>query len=284
MQLFLIIILLLILFFLIVMAVDCNRFVIKEYTYESSKLSKDGTFLLLSDLHNKNFGPDNTRLMQAIDKQKPDVIVMAGDMYTASRTQDNSHITDFVCRLAAKYPVYCGNGNHEHKTRLYPEYYGNCYEAYRNKLKQAGAVVLVNEKCELPDYNICMYGLEIGHSYYKKFVCPPMEASYLQKTLGRPKEQMLNFLIAHNPDFFESYADWGADLVVSGHIHGGLMRLPVLGGVISPRLLLFPHYDGGRFTSGKSTMLLGRGLGTHTLPIRIFNPGELVVIHMRKVD
>ena len=76
-------------------------------------------------------------------------------------------------------------------------------------------------------------------------------------------------------------ARWGADLTVSGHIHGGLMRLPVLGGVISPRLCLFPHYDGGRFTKAGREMILSRGLGTHTLPIRIFNPGELVVIHLK---
>ena len=69
---------------------------------------------------------------------------------------------------------------------------------------------------------------------------------------------------------------------MSGHVHGGLMRLPVLGGVISPRLRLFPRYDGGRFERDKKVMILGRGLGTHTLPIRIFNPGELVVIHLKK--
>ena len=66
--------------------------------------------------------------------------------------------------------------------------------------------------------------------------------------------------------------------MVSGHVHGGLMRLPFLGGVISPALKLFPKYDGGVFQEGKSTLVLGRGLGTHTLPVRIFNPGEVVVI------
>ena len=69
-----------------------------------------------------------------------------------------------------------------------------------------------------------------------------------------------------------------------GHVHGGLMRLPFLGGVISPRLILFPKYDGGRFEHGNSVMLLSRGLGTHTLPIRIFNPGELVFIRIYNRD
>lgn len=102
----------------------------------------------------------------------------------------------------------------------------------------------------------------------------------MRRLLGRPDPEKFSLLIAHNPDFFETYADWGADLVVSGHVHGGLMRLPVLGGVISPAIRLFPAYDGGEFRKGKAAMILGRGLGTHTLPIRIFNPGELVVIDL----
>lgn len=70
-------------------------------------------------------------------------------------------------------------------------------------------------------------------------------------------------------------------MVVSGHVHGGIMRLPVFGGVLSPSLTLFPKYDGGRFSEGKSTMILSRGLGTHTIPLRVFNPGELVVIDFK---
>ena len=68
--------------------------------------------------------------------------------------------------------------------------------------------------------------------------------------------------------------------MVSGHVHGGFMRLPILGGVLTPAFKLFPKYDGGEFREGTATMILSRGLGTHTLPIRIFNPGELVVIHL----
>ncbi len=281
-MMFLLIMLGIVLFFLIVMWIDCHRFVIKEYTITSDKLTKDGKFVLLSDLHNKSFGEKNAKLIAAIDKQKPDVILMAGDMYTAGKGMDNSDAADFVCELAKKYPVYCSNGNHEHKTRLAPEYYGPLYENYVNRIQKSGAVILVNEKMMLSEYGIQLYGLEIERDFYQKFTCAPMDAGYLNKMLGKPAEHAYNLLMAHNPDYFENYASWGADLVVSGHIHGGLMRLPFLGGFISPRLCLFPHYDGGRFERKKSTMILGRGLGTHTLPIRIFNPGELVVLHMRK--
>lgn len=270
------------LFFLAVMAIDCNRFVIREYTCTSDKLLKDGTFILLSDLHGKSFGRNNEKLMNAIEKLSPDGILIAGDMYTADRYEDNRKTAGFVSRLAVHYPVYYGNGNHEHKTRLFPEAFGNMYEEYMDQIKKAGAVVLINERVSLPAYGIELYGVEIGREYYGKFRRKNMKESYLPHLLGAAVPYSFNLLIAHNPDYFKEYARWGADLVVAGHVHGGLMRLPVLGGVISPRLVLFPHFDGGEFKEGQSRMILGRGLGTHTLPIRIFNPGELVVLHLRR--
>lgn len=279
MTIFLCVIAVMALFFILVMIIDCNRFVIREYTCISEKLHKEGSFILLSDLHNKSFGKGNERLLRAIDREKPDMILIAGDMYTSAKNKDNSDVAEFVSRLAGKYPVYYGNGNHEHKTRLYPGVFGSMYQDYMKKIKAAGAEVLINSKVSLPGYNVEIYGLEIEREYYKKFVNQFMEKEYLTKVLGKTDSGKFNLLIAHNPDYFDAYADWGADLTVSGHVHGGLMRLPVLGGVISPRLKLFPHYDGGRFEKGKSVMILGRGLGTHTLPVRIFNPGELVVIH-----
>lgn len=282
MTLFFIIMILLAAFFLTVMAIDCNRFVIREYTCESKALKKDGTFILLSDLHNKSFGKENQALLQAIEKQKPDGILIAGDMYTAAKGKDNTKVAEFVCRLAEKYPVYYGNGNHEHKTRLFPEEFGNLYQDYMDKIKKAGVVTLQNEKVHLPGFNADIYGLEIERDYYKKFERQKMEPEYLMKELGTPDKGRFTLLIAHNPEYFPAYAAWGADLSVSGHVHGGLMRLPAAGGVISPGIQLFPKYDGGFFREGNAVMILSRGLGTHTLPIRIFNPGELVVIHLRR--
>lgn len=270
-------------FFLIVMAIDCHRFVIKEYTCSSPKLYQEGKVVLLSDLHNKSFGKNNEKLIEAIDKQSPNLIVIAGDMYTSSPKEDNAGAADFVCALAGKYPVYYGNGNHEHKTKLYTDVFGERYQSYANRLKEAGVVVLENERITLPAYNMEICGAEIGREYYGKFKTKKMPVSYMEKLLGKVAENTFTLLIAHNPDYFETYASWGADLTVSGHVHGGLMVLPFLGGVISPSLKLFPKYDGGEFRDGKHTMILGRGLGTHTLPIRIFNPGELVVIHLKPV-
>lgn len=282
MALFLSVIAVAAIFFLAVMAVDCNRFVIREYICTSDKLRKDGNFILLSDLHGKSFGSDNEKLMKAIEKLDPDGILIAGDMYTADRYEDNSKTAGFVSRLAARYPVYYGNGNHEHKTRLLPEVFGDMYERYMDEIKEAGAAVLINERVSLPAYGIELFGVEIDREYYGKFHKKNMDETYLPHLLGTAVPHSFNLLIAHNPDYFKEYARWGADLVVAGHVHGGLMRLPVLGGVISPRLMLFPRFDGGEFGEEKSRMILSRGLGTHTLPIRIFNPGELVIVRLRR--
>ena len=267
-------------FFLIIMAVDCNRFVIREYKCTGKALKKDGTIILLSDLHNKSFGKKNEQLLAAIENIHPDMILIAGDMYTSVKGGDTQTAKELVCALAKRYPVYYGNGNHEHKTRIYPEYFGTMYPEFADAVKNAGVRHLVNEKVSLPAFNMDIYGLEIEREYYGKFRFAQMAPSYLEGLLGKTDDSRFSVLIAHNPDYFDAYAGWGADLVVSGHVHGGLMKLPFLGGVSSPALRLFPKYDGGEFKEGKSTMILGRGLGTHTLPIRIFNPGELVVIHL----
>lgn len=267
-------------FFLIIMAVDCNRFVIRNYKCKHKALKKDGTIILLSDLHNKSFGKRNEKLLAAIERINPDMIWVAGDMYTSKKGGDTHTAEALICALSEHYPVYYGNGNHEHKTKLFPELFGTMYQEYEDVLKDAGVRYLVNEKCSLLPFNMDIYGLEIGREYYGKFKPVEMEVSYLKGLLGKADPSRFSVLIAHNPDYFETYAEWGADLVVSGHVHGGLMRLPFLGGVISPALKLFPTYDGGKFKKDKATMILGRGLGTHTLPIRIFNPGELVVIKL----
>ena len=265
-------------FFVAVMAVDCNRFVIRNYSCRVEKLKKSGRIILLSDLHNKSFGVKNDKLLSAVRRLSPDMILIAGDMYTAEKNGDTDTAAELVCALAKDYPVYYGNGNHEQKTNAETEKFGDMYRRFSEKIEKAGVRHLVNETVYLPAFNMDIYGAEIGWDYYGKFQHGTMETSYLDRLIGKPDNARATVLIAHNPKYFEVYARWGAGLVVSGHVHGGLMRLPFLGGVISPALKLFPKYDGGVFHEGKSTLVLGRGLGTHTLPVRIFNPGEVVVI------
>ena len=115
----------------------------------------------------------------------------------------------------------------------------------------------------------------------------PLSQEVLKEKLGSCEEQRFEILLAHNPIYFSEYVEWGADLILSGHVHGGVAKIPFLGGVIAPSFQLFPKYDGGKFQElGKDgrikTMILSRGLGAHTIPIRIFNPGELVVVKIQK--
>ena len=257
---------------------DCNRFITVEYVIESDKLTKPCKFVLLSDLHNKSYGRDHERLIDKIDSISPDAILVAGDMLTAAKGNPFEVTLSLMRQLSSRYKIYYGMGNHEYSLKLYPEYYGTIYEDYVAELLKMGIRPLINENTYLPEYNVAVCGALIEKCFFKKFRKYPMDGHYLQKILGEPRKDACQILIAHTPQYFEEYAVWGADVVVSGHVHGGIMKLPVLGGVLSPNLTLFPKYDGGKFVRGRSTMILSRGLGTHTIPVRVFNPGELVTV------
>lgn len=259
---------------------DSNRFITVTYEIRSDKITRPCRLALLSDLHNKSFGRGNEKLLAAIRETAPDGILVAGDMLTAEKDADFAPALSLMEALSARYRVYYGMGNHECRLGLCPERYPGVYSGYLAGLKKAGIDPLINETVYLQESNIAVCGSQIDDTYYRRLQREPMEAGYLTKLLGVPDREKFQLLIAHNPNFFEAYREWGADLVVSGHVHGGIMRLPVLGGVLSPAFTLFPKYDGGMFRENGSTMILSRGLSSHTLPIRIFNPGELVVIDL----
>lgn len=264
------------------MLYDGTRFVIRRYVIKSPKIAAGYRAVVLADLHNKKYGKNNQLLLQAIEEQKPDAIWIAGDILTARPGKSLNPATELLQSLAEKYPIYYANGNHEHRIKLYPETYGDMAKQYAEALKELAIQPLVNTNMELPNFNMVVYGAEIDKEYYRRFVIPNMEEAYLTKILGTPDEKKFNVLLAHNPDYFPVYAEWGADLVLSGHVHGGMVRIPGWKGVVSPNVRLFPQYDGGKFEEGKSTMILSRGLGMHTIPIRLFNPGELIVIEIEK--
>lgn len=261
-----------------IMLYDGTRFVVVKHTIKHEKIRKNYRVVVLADLHNKQYGKKNAVLLKAIEEQEPDAVLIAGDMLTAHPGKSMEPAVDFVTALAEKYPVFYGNGNHEHRLKLYPETYGDMAKEYEEALERAGIQPLVNRHEILSEQNIAIYGAEIDREYYRRFTIPEMEETYLPKLLGKPDPDKYTILLAHNPDFFPSYAKWGADLVLSGHVHGGMVRIPGWRGIVSPNVRLFPRYDGGRFTEGSSTMILSRGLGMHTIPVRLFNPGELIVI------
>lgn len=273
------IIVLLALLFIWIMLYDGNRFVVSRHEVRDSRIKKNVRAVILADLHNKSYGKDNERLLAAIEESRPDMILVAGDIPTAKPGKSLDVAISLMKRLAEKYPVYYGNGNHEHRMKLYPEKYGDMAERYEKALEEAGIHPLVNEHILLPQYGMVIYGAQIDRFYYKRFRVQSMDEGYIPKILGRVDKGLYNVLLAHNPDYFPQYAAWGADLVCAGHVHGGLVRIPFLWkGIASPMIRFFPKYDGGVFREGQATMLLSRGLGLHSIPVRIFNPGELLVV------
>ena len=265
-----------------IMLYDSNRFVVRHYSLRDRRIKKPVKAVVLADLHNKRYGKENEQLLQAIDEIHPDLILIAGDILTAKPKASLDIAVDLLTKLAGKYPVYYGNGNHEHRLKLYPETYGDMAERYEEALQKIGIHRLVNEHTVLEECGICIYGSEIDKLYYKRFGIQPMDPEYLKSLLGQPSEDLYTILIAHNPDYFPKYEEWGADLVLAGHVHGGMVRVPFWGkGVVSPNVRLFPEYDGGEFVRGRSRMLLSRGLGMHTIPIRLFNPGEILEVDLQ---
>lgn len=266
------------LIFLGIIIRDMNRFVVVSYRVKSTKVKEKFSFVLLSDLHNKSYGRHNEKLAEAILDLKPDCAIVAGDMYTSRAGSSYEHAVELLGAISEKLPVYMANGNHEHKTDYDRKTFGDMYDRYRAELDSYGLKLLVNERVQLADRNISICGSQIGRECFQHFKRFPMPEDYLDKLVGRAEKDKFQILIAHNPDYFEEYAAWGADLVLSGHIHGGIVRFPGLGGMVSPAVKLFPQYDGGIFQIGGSTMILSRGLGTHAIPVRMWNPGELVYV------
>lgn len=265
-----------------VMIYDGNRFVVRHHEFCDVRILRDCRAVVLADLHNKQYGKDNEHLLQAIREAEPDMILVAGDILTSKPSKTLDIALHLMEELSKDYPVYYGNGNHEQRLLLYPEVYGAMGKRYNEGLKTIGIEPIVNAHVKLAEYGITIYGSEIDRFYYKRFKVQEMASDYMESILGAVDKSCYSILLAHNPDYFPSYAAWGADLVLAGHVHGGMVRIPFVGkGIASPNMRLFPKYDGGLFEEGTSRMLLSRGLGMHTIPVRVFNPGELLVVDFK---
>ncbi len=265
-------------------AYELTHFEVSRYDIVNEKIPEafyQTKLLFLTDLHNTEYGRQNERLLEAIDREKPDYIFIGGDMLVAKAGASFLPALSFVRKLAKKYPVYYANGNHEYRLKIYREQYGkDTYDDYVNSLKAAGVTYLCNETVKIRRQNqeIFVSGLEIEAMYYHRLKQMKMPDNYIPSLLGHPKEDQFSILLAHNPYYFPEYAKWGADLVLSGHVHGGIVRIPHFGGVISPQLTLFPKYDKGLFKEENSYMILSPGLGVHSIPFRLFNLPQMEVI------
>lgn len=258
-----------------------------HYTLYNKKIKEglDGCrFVFLSDLHNCVYGNGNRILMKAIREIKPDGILVGGDMMVAKGQRDISVPVELLTQLSKDYLIFAGNGNHELRMKCNPQVYGRLYEDYVDKLTSCGIIMLENESAvfERRQEILKIYGLDIPAKYFRKLRKYPMGSSFIANAVGESPKKEFSILLAHNPGYFNEYAGWGADISLSGHYHGGTIRLPGIGGVMTPDFELFPRYDTGLFYNGSKAMIVSSGLGTHSINLRINNPPQLVVITLRK--
>ncbi len=267
-----------------------NNLVIRPYTVINDKIpvAFDGARIaLLADLHDKSFGKDNEILIRLLEALRPDYIFSAGDMILKTRPDVTTPVTRLLGRLERICPVYCGNGNHEMEWKKSTGTDRVSYERYICRLKDAGVTVLEDSTADITrdGMSIRVTGLDLDPAYYAKGLHVPMRSDYLPRRLGTPEPSVYNILLGHYPNYFREYADWGADMVLAGHMHGGTVRLPGLGGLMSPDFEFFPEYDRGMYELGDSTMVVSGGLGTHAVNIRLggnYPEIPLITLHCSK--
>lgn len=261
-----------------------KKFKITNYKIESEKLSQKLKLVMISDWHNVVFGERNEPVFTTLRNIAPDAILIAGDLVLGKEEAPLWPALETLKELVLIAPVFYAPGNHEQRMKQYPQNYEASFEDYEKEFKKLGVHYLENKKETLliKGEEIQIYGLKLPYEYYKKGSKKAKkgpDAEELKKLIGTSSRDNFQILLAHTPRYARTYFEWGADLTLSGHYHGGVMRLPFGGkGALSPDFVLFPKYCYGLFRQGEKNLITGSGLGEHTFPIRIANPRELVVI------
>lgn len=264
-------------------AYERKHFSTDKYIIESEKLeASEKNFVFLSDLHSNSFGEGNERLLRAINQIHPDGILIGGDMMVCKGERDLEVTLMLVKKLAADYPVYYANGNHEERMKRERKIYGNQYEEFTKGLKDAGVCYLSDRSVEI-DGNIRITGCNMKEVYYRhRFTVPDLPTGELASHVGPADKKRFQILLLHSPLFFEPCRKWGADLTLSGHFHGGTIRLPFFGGIMTPQYQFFLPWCAGRFEEDGKVMIVSRGLGTHSINIRFHNKSQLVWVCLRR--
>lgn len=248
-----------------------------------NKLTKEKKIVFLTDLHNNSYGKNNEKLLAAIKTQNPDLILVGGDMLVGKPEVSTKVAEDFVKNLTEICPVYYANGNHEQRMKIYSEKFGTKYQEYKTSVEQSGVHFLENEHIDMmfETLSIQIHGLEIPREGYKKFCKTNVSLEQIEERIGKADSSKYQVLLAHNPNYADTYLAWGADLILSGHLHGGIVRVLGLGGIITPQFRLFPKYSGELTVKDGKSVVVSKGLGTHTIKIRFLNPAEMIVLHLQ---
>ena len=268
--------LVLILACLISVWISYNWLTVSKFTVTSSKITESFRMVLISDLHNHRFDSNNEKLSEKIREQTPDLIIIDGDMLNGDSEDDNVPV-ELIRSLSEIAPIYYSFGNHEY-------YYIEAgHDELQKDLEEAGAVVLNYQSV---DVTVKGNKIRLGGLYEYGFETIMQTEAENEKVISYLEEyvdtERYLVMCAHRPESFYcwDYADtWGIDLVLSGHLHGGQVIIPGVGGLYNSLNGFWPEYDYGQYKLGNSDMIITRGLGSNPkiLP-RFNNPPEIAVV------
>ena len=263
----------LILVMIAVLIIDNMRFVVRRYKLRSDKIRYPVRIAFIADLHEKAYRNDNEKLVEKIRECAPDVILVGGDLIVSGKvfkageeragspdpgrdtgTEWMKSSLSLMRRLTEICPVWFVQGNHELRMEYYEEL-NDFNKIFIAEMENAGVHFLHNGSVDpfkggarrRMSSGIVLQGLELPMKFYEKFRRTPLSGEELKALIGEADRSVYTVLLSHIPVYFPQYAKWGADLCLCGHVHGGLMRLPFIGGVMGTRPNLFPRYSGGQY-------------------------------------
>jgi len=253
-----------------------NGLLTRKYTIKTDKADEgaQASIVVLTDLHNTFYGDNQEKLIAKIKKQKPDLILLIGDMIdNALATIGTEKLLEGIKGIA---PIYYVTGNHEFWTGKSDEVISLIESCGVNVLRNETRDVVINgipiTLCGTDDPDVIHYSTE---DKYKNM----QDSNELLKVFDEINEDSFNILMAHRPERIEEYKKYDFDLVLSGHAHGGQVRIPLLlNGLFAPDQGWFPKYAGGRYKHDGLTHIVSRGLSISPRLPRIFNPPEVVVV------
>ncbi|HEX2944438.1 MAG TPA: metallophosphoesterase [Clostridia bacterium] len=259
----------------IVTAAFYNGLVVRSYTVRSDKLEPESSVraVLITDLHSHIYGENQRDLLTLIDRQKPDIILLAGDIADDVEPFEGAQL--FFAGVSKIAPAYYVSGNHD-------IYLDNAASVKRT-IRSFGISVLESsfEKIKIRDNTLIVAGVDDPdiERYDWGF---DWEDSMVKAFSGLDREQGYKILVAHRPELIDIYGRFDFDLIVSGHAHGGQARIPFLvNGLYSPGEGWFPKHAGGAYKYGNLTRVVSRGLSNNFRLPRVFNPPEIVVIDIK---
>lgn len=243
---------------------------ISRYEVKSQKLpeSFDGFKIVqLSDLHGAEFGEDGMGLVEKVKELEPDIIALTGDFVTDEG--DLAAVKKLAGRLTELCPVYFVSGNHEFGSGLAIK--------VRNILERAGVKYLSNEYLTISrgEDGILLGGVEDPLTY-----ADMLSPDELAQKMNDAAPDAFKILLGHRNYWMTEYPELPVDLIFCGHAHGGLIRIPGVGGLIGTDRRLFPDFDAGQFNNGRYTLIVSRGLGNSVSIPRVFNRPEIVCVEL----